>query len=414
MQKIRESITLIGIILGLTCNLYGMYFSYYFPKIPWSPVFMVIAIILISDAHNLARFKFPGWNSLLALVMTFQFIMLVYGGLSDNLTTHNFFGHGYVILFCLSIASISFTVDYSRLVFFAFLLTIPLLFLGTAMTHLDLVVGDLHYSLKQTDSDFSIEAFAVATGALINFFAGLCIQKDSFWKKIVFGLSVILSFYVIISSAKRTPVIVMLVGTLCYLWFNIKNFSRLNRMSPKLIVYIILIVVIFAVSYFNIDYVRAKVDRFAISFYTGIQALLGNVEMDQTGSATARVISRTWALDYINNQFSFINYIIGGGYFIRWLDFPILEAYLDMGIIGFVFYLYIVVVYPVGKIIQRINNRAVLFSCLICLYAIVSIFNSGHPYQWTKYIPVCILSIIWYYYKRTTNESKSLDNNNNA
>ena len=45
-----------------------------------------------------------------------------------------------------------------------------------------------------------------------------------------------------------------------------------------------------------------------------------------------RYESREWAFDYIEN-FNFFEFPFGAGYMTRWLDIPILQSFLDMGII---------------------------------------------------------------------------------
>lgn len=71
---------------------------------------------------------------------------------------------------------------------------------------------------------------------------------------------------------------------------------------------------------------------------TGIDDMLtGSSKSGQ--SARMRYFAKQWAYDYIDIRFTAINFILGAGVMTRWLDVPILQSFLDMGIIGFMFLL---------------------------------------------------------------------------
>ena len=60
------------------------------------------------------------------------------------------------------------------------------------------------------------------------------------------------------------------------------------------------------------------------------------------------------------NDFKWYNYIFGGGYFLKWIDYPALQAYLDLGILGIFLFLLIVVFYPMRLILAKINDNSVI------------------------------------------------------
>lgn len=80
---------------------------------------------------------------------------------------------------------------------------------------------------------------------------------------------------------------------------------------------------------------------------------------------------------------------------VKWLDIPILQAYLDMGIIGFFFYLYYVLLLPIISIIKAsATNVAIQFASFNAFYSIFSAFNSGNPYGYNKWIPIVVLVFV--------------------
>ena len=113
---------------------------------------------------------------------------------------------------------------------------------------------------------------------------------------------------------------------------------------------------------------------------------------DNSGSAIVRYESRLILYEYIMYNFHFYNYFLGAGYMAigGQFDNPLLQAYSDIGILGFGGYLYFVVIYPIKQFFKNLDVTTVFF--LLCaLYNVLTCISSGNPYMWNKYAPICLL-----------------------
>jgi hypothetical protein len=136
------------------------------------------------------------------------------------------------------------------------------------------------------------------------------------------------------------------------------------------------------------------VDDFFYNFYTGVLNIVGDSSVsDANGSAIMRYNARLWAYEYVEKNFTIVEYIIGGGYMTAWIDNPILQSYFDMGILGVILYLCIVIFYPIN-VYFKLPNILALFAMLLCVYNIFSSYSSGHPYAYIKFTPVVVLAFV--------------------
>lgn len=375
----------------------GMYGNYLFPIVKWSPLFMALSLLLIISYKNLINFKFPLFNKYFAIIIGFQAFMLFYGILSENLTGQYLSFHLYIITLCISLSTLNTEMlkNYRQIILFIFYISGALAVLGSYYMFKGLVVGETAWEMKQGNADYALEPFTVAGVSVSNLLALLCIKFDKY-KKINIILAVLFltfDFYLLFSSTKRTPIFVCII---CFLtWSYMKGYIHPHNVYFAIKWFVILLFVS-VFTYITIPWLKDSVDNFATNFYYGVLNLFGNTEvMDKTGSAMARVESREWAYNFIDNYFTLPNYIFGAGYMTRWLDNPILQSYLDMGVLGFIGYFYLIVIFPSYFIIRKFTKSNIyIWATLLCIYNIVSIINSGNPYIFGKYTSLCILAFV--------------------
>lgn len=385
---------LVGITLTLIGVPLGMYLNYFYPsQWNWTTIWMAISVLLLADWKNLLRFRFPSYVPMLRLIMFFQFIMLIYGMCSTNLTTQFLSFHLYVLALCMAYASLPENVQLDSLPQYIYIISFPLVLLGYFCYSSGLMNAYEIWEMRQHGEEFALEAFTIASGTLTCMFAAICTKRERWWHKALFVVVMLIGGLTLLMTTKRTPVFVFLVGMLVVLYS--KRFLRLH-VKWKYILVGTGMLILFAGIYFWDNSVQKLVDRFFSNFSNGVLNLFGDTSVsDETGSAYMRVERREWAYKYIEENFSFVNYVFGAGYMTRWLDNPILQAYLDMGIIGFLFYGFLIVLFPLHVIRQHINNAALILAVLFSTYAILSILNSGHPYSYAKYVPVCFLAFVY-------------------
>ena len=388
---VENKFKLVGISLAISGIPYGMYLNTIYPVIKWTPIVMILSVLLTINWRNLLAFKFPNSNRMVRFLISFHLFMIVYYlfGYDDSFQWLSF--HLFIVAFCYSIMSLPKSFNFSDVPEAVFIITIPLVLFGLFVCFNNLVVGEEAYYLRQSDTGFVIEPFTVACGALYNMFAGLCILDKNKIFKLVVIITTIMGIYILFSCIKRTPIFVYIIGLGLFLLKSKQLFNVNKRLFIK---YTIVSITIFVVLYLSNEYVSANVNDFINNMITGVRNLLGDTSVsDDTGSAIERANNRATAYNHIDQHWTSVNYIFGNGYFMYWLDSPFLQSYFDMGLIGFICYIYTVVVYPFKIFRYKYVDTKVLYALLLCVYGIVSIFSAGHPYQSEHYVCVILLAV---------------------
>lgn len=385
---------LVGITLTHIGVPLGMYLNYFYPiQWNWTTIWMAISVLLLADWKNIFRLRFPSYVPMLGIVVLFQLIMLLYGMGSSNMTTQFLSFHLYVLALCLVYASLPLNIELDSLPQYLYVMAFPCLLLGYFCYASGLMDSYNIWEMRQHGEEFALEDFTIASGVLTCMFAGFCTERGKKWDKVIFTIVILVGTYTLLMSTKRTPVFTLFVGIMVFLYC--KRILRL-KMRLRYLWGFIFVIIILTLIYQENGTINNLVDRFVSNFFNGVLNLFGDTSVsDSTGSAYIRVESREWAYKYIEENFSLVNYVFGAGYMTRWLDNPILQSYLDMGIIGICFYGFLIVLFPLYVLRQRINNTVLILAILLCVYAIVSIINSGHPYGYIKYTPVCLLVFVY-------------------
>ncbi|WP_288390599.1 O-antigen polymerase [uncultured Acinetobacter sp.] len=393
-RNLSLGISEIGIALVLLGVPIGMYLNYFFGNSTFfSQVVMLISLLFIINYRNLVTFKFYKVGFTLLYILIFQIICILYAIYAVDFQFLNMHLYLIFLIICLTL------VDYKNLsitntIFYIFLLSSFCSILGAYFLYKGLLVGREVWDIKQYSDNYALEIFTVAYSSLISFTCCLYyLEKKKFY--FLSFIMMLLNVYVIIGGGKRSPFIALFFIYLT--WFisskSINKFKAIFLIAIFLAIMSILIL-------FNQDYYNA-LDKIISSTLLGVQAFMGNSNvLDQTGSASYRVGLREWSYTLINLRFNFINYFFGYGYMTRWLDNPILQSFLDMGILGLFFYSTIIIMTPLVFLSKNTSKEQILFFTL-CIYAIITCFSSGNPYLYIKYIPVIIFVYFYYLQKRS-------------
>ena len=382
--------TYLGIGLSITGIPLGMYFSYFFPQIDWSQIFMVFSLIGIFSFKNLISFRLPSFGKGFIVIILFQLLMLIYGSFSDKMTFRYTAFHFYIIFLIVGLSSINTLRVNNRKVFlYTFLLSGFCSIFGALFMYSGLLTGAEAWNLRQENEEYALEIFTACLGAIYNLVSVLLlINKSKLYAKALFVVFLVLDLYIILFSGKRTPVFVCLV---IFIVFFLKRDFKKGINLKSLFKYTTLLFLALVFVYFISSNFQLKIDTFFSNFYYGVLNLLGQTDvLDSTGSGLYRLQQRDWTYKYIDNNFNFFNYLLGAGYMTAWIDNPLIQSFLDMGIIGFIFYFYIVIYTPLKYSFKKMNEL-ILFSFLLSIYGVLSSINSGNPYLYVKYIPVVFL-----------------------
>lgn len=381
LDNIGISLTLVGVPLG-------MYLTQIFPVVKWSIVFMFLSILLIVSFKNLFFGKLPLFNNGFKLVLLFQCLMLFYGLLSSGKMTGQYLSfHLYIITLILAFSSKKRNIRFENLIETVFYVSAITSIFGFYYLQSGLVTSSENYFDRQSDT-YVLDAFTIALGALVNFISALFLlfKKSKF--KLFFLIFFCIDVFIIFMSTKRTPVFTSFI--ILILFFYKKGVIDKKKVLKYLKLFFLVVFCLLFI-YLSNDSIKLVIDDFIYNFYNGVLNILGNTDVkDTSGSALYRYKTRLFAYNYIDNNFNFFNYIFGAGYMTKWLDNPILQSYFDMGVVGFLLFVYLIVILPL-KSFFKLNNELTLFAMLFCLYNTLSSYSSGNPYLYIKFIPVVFL-----------------------
>lgn len=387
MEKKKYIYKSIGITFVLIGVPIGMYLNFFTNTTFGSSLTMFLSIIFLIYKEKI-HFKIK--KEFISLFL-FQIIMLIYWSISksESASIQYLTFHLYILALIFSLSN-SNNVNFNQVIKCTFFISILLTIIGVIVCGKGLVTGDIAWNLRNENENYALEPFTVSSGALIGYYSGLCIDKRGIINKILTTVILLADIYIIWTCGKRTPLVLLILCTLIYI-------KKSTSLSHQNILFLSIKIIIFASIIFivliqNSD-IQEELQRYSTHLYNGILNILGDKSVsDLTGSAIARAQFRTMAIEYIQNQFEFGNYILGNGYMERWnqIDNPILQAYLDMGVIGAIGYIGFVIILPIKKLFYKVNTIQ-LFFIFCCLYNVFSSISSGNPYTYQKYHIICLL-----------------------
>lgn len=234
----------------------------------------------------------------------------------------------------------------------------------------------------------------IATSMLIFLFYSLTFYQYKF-RFLYLGVNLLLSVLVmmnIFSLVSRTAILGFLLGILLFL---------LKRSSDKFKKrFLICAIIIGIMTIILIPSFRNAFESIIDIFTRGLKSFIGvdgnsNIEM----SASTRKKLRDEALTKISSEMHLKEFLFGFGYKDRYLDFPVLQIFMDLGFLGAVFYCTLFILYPFYKIMRRRNWT---FMDYIFIMNSLNFLTVGQPYDFVKLVPV----IMWYSFSACFKENR--------
>lgn len=391
-KNISQSLRNIGFVLLIVGMQLGMYLNLFLVNIGWNNILPPLALLAIANFNNISHLKFPLMTNNLMAVILFQLIVLLYiflQGYTGNITIFTLFVTVSFIAFA-SISSRQF--DFEGILKIGWPLAFVCCILGLYLT----TTGATMVQAMTSKGDLEVDGLTLGGSGVTCIIFALFYKPRTKWIRYLVILSIIIGAATIIFSGKRSPLLVSFTICLFYM-IRIKGLKFTTVTNTILL---LTIGVIISMSVFSSDFnIIESLNNSITRTIDGIGDMLTGASKSGL-SARMRYFAKLWAYDYINNHFSIINMFFGAGVMTRWLDIPILQSFLDMGLVGLLFYVTYIVVYPLIILFSKISrNPAVLFMCCYCLPSVVTIFNSGTPYGMARWIPIGLLLITVCAYK---------------
>ena len=346
---------------------------------------MLLSCLLLCDKSTLK--STITWNKTFKMIVVFQVIMLFYFVVSFNEElAHDL--KPKLLSFHLYVLSLSFVLMKTPTLrerdFLPCLFVVSgILTIISAICHFEgLIKLDRMYNKENA----VLEVFSCNMAAFVNFSSSLLLLSR--YKKkyiLLFGVFAFLDFYVIMMSDKRSYFVSALVVAILYL-YKIKKLKK--GFLYTIVIYTLLVMVIPQVRELTMTFIDRTIDGISTVFIDK-----KSVHVDWDDSASIRTWSQRIAIKKFDT-FNFFNYLFGGGYYYWFFDNPLGESYLDMGLIGLFFYVYIVVYVPL-KYFMVCSSKMLKLLCCIFISAmnISIILTNNNPYIYMNYTPICLLAM---------------------
>lgn len=348
---------------------------------------MFLSCVLLCDSTTFSGRTL--FNKTFKYLLYFQLIMLFYFFFAFNEEEIHFWNknlsfHLYIISLILVQSRTRSLKDRNFL---------PVLFIYSSS--LSVISAICHYTglieLDRTlnQEDAVLEVFTCNIASFISVITCLLLmKKKSLIITILILLMIFVDFYVIMMSAKRSYYVSVLLVGLVYLY-------KIKKLKQGLLITSVLYIIMVALIPEIREMTITMIDR-TIEGVTTVYIDKKSTIVDWDDSASVRSWSQRMAIIKLEN-FSVINYIFGGGYLFHFFDNPLGESYIDMGIIGLCFYIYLIVIVPI-HFFTKVNNvdKKELFCFFVALMNICIILVNNDPYTYLNYTPLCMIALYSY------------------
>ena len=211
----------------------------------------------------------------------------------------------------------------------------------------------------------------------------------------------IAALYNIVITMRRGMFITMIFIFILHIYltakvtWNIKVFFR--GFAIVAIVYIL---------YLKIPYIHMQAGKMMDSAINALNTLLGKNTSSEDMAAAGRVLNRTLTLNEMKS-FGLSDWLFGKGYNAKWIDFPFLQCFYDMGIPGGLFYIATQLL-PFGFLAEHKSNMQNHEKLLFYLFIIsfVNNFYSGIPYGMAKFMYIVPLLANWSNIRKAQNPTE--------
>lgn len=382
-----------GIGMSLISIPLGMIVKIILGNMLFGNLLMAVGLVFMFPYH---RIKEGIKLNLLTGVILFIILAFIYYFLSDFDEPVYLIYIGVSLIFSMGISLSKYEVDFS------FDKTILFIWLFSLVT----VLGGLYCFASGTLTifsgmfDFNEEGDAIYDGLtmgsvcitqMISSFYFISKKEISSTKRICLFLLIIIDFVVTIMAFKRTP---LLIATLV-IFYYLRRLGYLS-MTPKKVFGILMVILIAVIYVLNNNEVKEAVESIVEYTYEGISNLItGNhTGHGLTNSTDMRIDNRDQALNMIA-QFDILEYMLGKGFMTFWFDMPLLQSYLDMGVIGFLLFFSYTVILPFYAVFSKNKkNDLVLFCGMLAVPSAICSLTSGHPYFHSIWMHISLLCFV--------------------
>ena len=209
-------------------------------------------------------------------------------------------------------------------------------------------------------------------------------------------INLVFSFIILLITQTRANFISLILSFIFYFLFSNKSKLRDAKTSSHRVILFYYTLVGAGIIYFNFKY---KIIDTVIKYYDQMISVVLNavntgLTMGSGENRDASALGRVGNIQGFKNELEIypINFILGNGYKYRYLDVPILEAFMNFGIIGLLLFALLNVgfLYYSAKAI----NSSQLFQVFLGMFyfnSFITIFTAGRPLDLSFWVPFIIM-----------------------
>ena len=327
-------------------------------------------------------------NKFFMAILIYQLIMIIYlFTTADSTILPKYLPfHLYVIVFSFILIK---NRDIGKVNFLPILFVISsfLTIISAFVVYLDLV--SLDKELRREEA--VLEVFTLDMASYANLIAGICLLRGKrFFYRVIIWIFILIDVYVVIKSGKRSYFVAIIMAVGFYLYKNRLLFTGLKFGIGLAVISFLLFP---QVRDSTIEIINRTIKGFAIVYSTNQKS----PGYDENDSATIRKYNQKKLLKDVEENFEIIHVFTGKGYLYAFIDNPLLESFLDMGLLGFFYYFYIILVMPF--LFFKKTPKGNDFDMFIFLNSIVNItviITNNNPYEYFVYTPACLIAMRYY------------------
>lgn len=383
MKDIYLSMGILLSIIGVSLG--GVIKLFFATNFSWiSTLISALSILLMIDLNRMMRLKYQRPTVIVWAMFFYSFITLILASLGNQYRSGPYSTINQLFYFAQIIVLWDRKKDINTEIFLKVALWIMLPFeilsFSLIMKNGTLTGGlAFNYLLKNTETTVGVSRVTLAAVGFTGFIAALSYKASTRCGKMARYLCMVVSMAVLGLAARRSVFIA--VGIAIFL--HIRNsstrttFINKKRMLSFVIWTVILSFVLYRMYATNAT-VKEMTDRAIDSLVRGLQTYLGVNNTDLAASMRRENIN-TIPSEYLNNS-TFCQFLFGRGYMAKWLDIPFMQAFWDLGLIGGIFYLWIMCLVPIKHLLPKAENGATMFAQYNLGMSFVECFANGAPY----------------------------------
>ncbi|MFS0774811.1 hypothetical protein ABC255_02060 [Neobacillus sp. 3P2-tot-E-2] len=359
-----------------------------------SAILLIISLFLIGNKTNLIGFKFPSMNRGFLIILGFQVYCIIIAIYANIGLFNPNFGIIYIIFTMVLILLIStnrrkinYELTIKLFVYISGIFNILLLYFLT-----DGLASLIPRTVNQVfvGNVLVADRLTLSTMAYFLIIALITFRSKNNFEKLCSFVFVVAALLNIIATSRRGLMVALILILIVHFIYKLRqnrisktSLIRFIRLSATCFIAVCLLFIVLS----KVPELRGLIESFIQRLSSSLITFFGGGTSSSYDSASySRVLARQESY-LLLSEASILEILFGFGYMNDWIDFPFLQAIIDMGIIFGFIYIYIQsmpIIYTISK--KHKLKDGELFFFYLAIVGLLNNFYSGIPYGYYKYV----------------------------